>query len=515
MSIPSIPEGDPPVDDDSLLQSLPYLLQHIVGWLHHWGKDGTVPLHVVDHRLNMYLAMPWLMREGRFFQRRAHLSIMCVEDSPCFENLPDLWCIMRDTLKCISLPRKKHHSKNMLHLLFTQALPCFHQTCKNVLVDELMPVALNILLALLLGLYKNSNKKPHFAIRVCFFEKIRSLITSNTTVQQEFFDTHHNLFVLAFMEYIAQVAPLYWPIEHQFLLDNNNMQGFFERMPLVCDEFRIFSSTVNWKDLEQHANLKIHKCIRSRRLNKSDVMTTTKKRLPCDVSVFLDCPTINPRHLHGVDTQLLAHAFQIPHRIIQEGHSMIRVFPLPCNVKDIQIQSLQKRYSCSKLRYISSRLYVCVNCAYHKNSLHQKFRLHMQSEKIVCSECLQDNVISIDALGRTVIVHGMTFVLCPTCCKVHQYKSYSENWMKCTLSDTPEDTPNHTCWVCHESTPQCSVYERVNHLVGEMETIAFCHKHQPSEQAMRLCVNMAQMKQLLPRKGSWLRKANKPNLYDY
>ncbi len=515
-----MPEGEPKYHD-SLLDDLPGVVQHTVKWMHLWARDGVCSQYVIEHRLNAYLALPGLIRRHKFYQEKPWTGIMYADDSPCAENVPDLWVIMRDTLKNIMHPRKKNMEKNMLHVIFMQAIPCFHQTNKQPSVDVNISVVWNILLALLLGLYKNANKKPHFMLRVRFFEEIHKLLTSPMHVQEAFFLKHSSLVVLAFMEYITQITPLYWPVEYEFLLKHHGLELFFSKIPLICDDFRVLNIGVSWEDLEKEAASKIHKCSRTRRLNKTEFHGSGHKRVACDVRDFLECPVlVHPYNM--MEYKLVSHAFRVPLALLRDGHSLMQVHQLPSNVKKVQKEKLQAKYGCVKQQYMNSRLHVCVHCAYHKNNTYHKFRLNIHDEKLTCSDCLGSQVISVDLLGRTLVMHGNTHILCPMCCTVHVYQGDANSWMThCALHVLPTEPENIECDVCKDNSKnangvfQGNVYERINQKTGEIEKIGFCYKHQPTDYAANNCVNIFQMKKLIIRQASWMPKNKGRVLYDY
>lgn len=520
VDIPKVPEGEPEYTD-SLLDNLHNVVKHTAKWLHYWGKNGIVAQHIVEYRLHMYLALATLADENVFFARHPMYGLMYIDDVPCFENLPNLWGIMHDTLRNVLYPRKKNINRNMLHILFTQALPCFHQTSKLIHVDEYVTVALNVVLALLLGLYKNVSRRVHFMTKVRFFKYIHMLMTSTREKQQAFFSKHPSLIILAFMEYIARVTPLFWPAEYDFLVQENNMLIFFEKIPLICDEFRVIDIDFTWELLEVQANLKIHKCSRARRLNKCDVVCVRRKRQSYDnMGIFLDCPVLgrNDGH-HQHDISLLAHAYQIPLHVLQEGHSLIQVHDLASNIKKIQYDKMTQFYSCIRLRYMCSRMHVCVHCIYNKNNIHSKFRLNINTEKVVCSECLSDSVVSIDMMGRTVVILGETYILCPCCCKVHLFQLGNNNWIgECPLYQQlkkDDDTPNAKCDVCMDNHSHLVKHQRVNHLTGELEDIHFCYKHNPNDHALKHCMNMRQLKHIRIKRSSYLGKGTTKAIYDY
>lgn len=559
--VPDIPEGDPGKDSqhttsekeekDHLLDTLHPQLRHFVLWLQHWGKTGFLPSFVVEHTLNSFLAVPLLMETyPSIFVKHTHYGIMYKTDSPCASNIPDLWWIMRDTLKNMLYPRRKTHRKNMLHHLFMQALPCFHQTSRNLLVDEYVGAVFNVLLAFLLGLYQESNKKPHFVIRSQLFCKVHKLLTSGHSSQQAFINGHMNLVILSFMEYISQITKTYWISEYDFLMQENSMDIFFERIPLLCDDFRgsLDPSQLSWEYMEKQAIQRIHKCSRTRRLNRSDLVENKKKRDPCDISLFLDSPVLSFRCPEW-EYQLLGHALQVSPRVLQEGHELLRVFQLPLNIKNIQMESLQKRFSCLRTRFISSRLHVCMQCMFTRNILHNRFRLDIYSEQIICSECMSEQVLSIDMLGRALYFQqSMVYILCPVCCKVHLYAGGEQgSWLvHCCLPSSSSSSsclhPHPTqvsektllqlqqelrlskrlspkfswtsianlklkCEVCGDLNYHGPPIERINPLTGYIELICFCYKHYPPEGMIKRCFNIFQVQKLPVKRPAWASKS--------
>lgn len=338
--------------------------------------------------------------------------------------------------------------------------------------------------------------------------------------QQQFFQKFPSLMILAFMEYIARVAPLFWPAEYEFLIQENNMILFFEKIPLICDEFRVINLDFSWENLEAQATLKIHKCNRARRLNKCESVLCKKKRPFCeDINSFLDCPIVHRNDKYNTqDVHLLSHAFDIALHELQEGHSLIKINKLPKNITHIQHEQMASNHKCLKLRFVSSRLFVCVFCLYNRNQMHNKFRLNIQKETLVCSDCLTDNVVSIDMFGRTAVILGDTYILCPCCCKVHLFQIGNNNWIKtCPLQPVVLESTHSPlqCDVCQETSGHLYQHKRVNHLTGEMQKICFCFKHNPNNHVMDQCTNMSQVHNLRIRRSVHYGKCSHKTPYNY
>jgi hypothetical protein len=520
LEYPDVPGGDPTYTD-SLMSSVSGkrkfhpLVEHVILWAQYWGRERIITPMAMEYIINKHLATQKMIETYPYISKKPYLGIMDITEIPCFENLPDIWFVVRDVFRNSNIPKKKQVCKpTMLHTLVMQALPCFHQSNRSIKVDEFMPVALHILLALMIGLYKFANRKPHFYFREKIYCKLHALMTSTREKQQAFFDKHHCLFILAFMEYIAQVMPYFWPAEYEFLMSQANMVVFFEKTPVLCDEMRIFEGLeISWSELEVQANNKIHKCSRARRLNRYESTEIKSKRFSCDVRLFLDTPVV--RLNSKSDLNMLAHAFRIPVHILSEGHNLIQVHDLPVNIKEMQFHSIAQKYPSLQVRFVSSRLHVCVSCTQTKRHLHNKFRIDIETEEIICSDCLSHNVVSIDMLGRIATIYHNTYVLCPVCCVVHPYVfAMNTNWLSecCLVSGSDEDVlvtnssdiPQQTCEICKDPNTHGNGVCRVNLKTGKMECVAFCYKHYPLDGMLRRCVNTRQVKELPVRRSGVL-----------
>lgn len=567
-------------------------MQHVIGWFQHWGRTGECPAHVIEYRMHSCLAICGLMRKYEFFRKNPSKGLMPLSDIPCFENLPNLWDMLCDSLQICALSNKSatkifsntgrnsdsaSSSYNLIHHCFMMALPCQHQTNKHLKPDEYFSAMLNVVQATLFGMYPANTRKPHYIVRIEIFERISSLHTAKQATRMQFLQRCNNLITLAFMEYIAQVAPQAWPVEHSVLMSDTGVAHWMQKIPLLCDDFRMMdvgvtlcddsepveidslcrkqTNFINWDELDKAAQARIRKCCRTRRVG----MLQSKKALvskgtACDVSVFLNCPVLyrNTRQemIDSHSRSLMSHALNIPADVLHHGHSLVQVFELPANIKEKQITSLVDRYDNNYIRYICTRLFVCMHCLYHRNLVHSKFRTHTLTGNITCSECLRDDVISVDVLGRVVIIQGSAYVLCPCCCKVHMYKDrqgkqtqYKGSWLHFCPEHVALEQRNHyhgisrkgtkkpggelyssgkhkasrcppvpcerkpllqTCYVCQDSSKHGTCYDRINHLTGIMENIFFCYKHNVSEHDADMCVNMRQMQNLRHWQSRWM-----------
>ena len=162
--------------------------------------------------------------------------------------------------------------------MIRQAMPCFRRPVHVSSEGLGASIILNIVLALLLGLYSDANRKPSFTTRATWFTKVHALLTSDDTKRQSFISNHPHIIHLALLEYCIRVIHLYMPVEEMFLTERFGMGHYFEHSTLWGDEFRAsITPRTNWDSLNTFAGSLMErgarvkgKPIRSHRSGKLD-----------------------------------------------------------------------------------------------------------------------------------------------------------------------------------------------------------------------------------------------------
>lgn len=148
--------------------------------------------------------------------------------------------------------------------------------------------------------------------------------------------------------------------------------------------------------------------------------------------------------------------------------------------------------------YTRTRHFVCQNCCLQiKTNLPPKLRLDTIQQTLICSVCSNTDVLSIDLVGRVLTHKQLSYLLCPNCLQIQQYKGSSEMraWYKdgcqhTTGKGTLRSRP--LCMACSEPANQHRI-ERVDHLTGEIRVFSFCQRHMPRADELARCLNARQL----------------------
>lgn len=151
--------------------------------------------------------------------------------------------------------------------------------------------------------------------------------------------------------------------------------------------------------------------------------------------------------------------------------------------------------------YTRTRHFMCQHCSLqHKSCLPPKLRLDTIRQSLICSVCSSTDVLSIDMVGRVLRHKRQSFLLCPGCVRVRQFKGHDE--MRAWFLDGcqhahPPTRPSAVrgrplCMACTEPANQHRI-ERVDHLTGGMRPFSFCQRHMPRPDELARCLNARQL----------------------
>lgn len=151
--------------------------------------------------------------------------------------------------------------------------------------------------------------------------------------------------------------------------------------------------------------------------------------------------------------------------------------------------------------FLRTRYFLCQTCALqHKACRPQKLRLDTIRQTLICSNCSNTNVISIDMIGRVLRYKSQSFMLCPGCVRIHPYGGQADlsAWFLDHCGH-PELVPPHKalttrslCTVCSEPATQHRT-ELVDHHTGEIRRFSFCQRHTPRHDELARCHNARQL----------------------
>lgn len=338
---------------DNIKESTPYIpgcpiLDREVRQLHGLARSGAIPVEVAERQLNTYLlaaAYPAKKKGGPALR----WLVMPLTDAPHHGLLPDLGQIIHRVLARDPIPCA-------LSAVVEQCIPCFRHATRVICYSkDSQETLLNLVLGLLLGLYPGSSvKKPSFRSRVVLFEQVHRLLVSQQ--QAEFCKAHEAILMLACMEYVARVLPVYMPAQAQLLMaTDSTTAGFFRRIPILCDDLRQWlddepgEGSCFWGRIQAACASKVEQVSRLKRCH----IPHPAARIACDppsvllaqdggslrVTDYWDVPL-----LHGGspdEYRLLALGLGLKGGVIQHIQRELQVYPLPPNLSAIQARSLQ------------------------------------------------------------------------------------------------------------------------------------------------------------------------------
>jgi hypothetical protein len=150
--------------------------------------------------------------------------------------------------------------------------------------------------------------------------------------------------------------------------------------------------------------------------------------------------------------------------------------------------------------YMQTRHFLCQHCSLqHKSCLPPKLRLDTIRQTLICSACCNTDVLSIDMVGRVLRHKQQSYLLCPGCIKIRQYKGSDEirAWFQdgCKHGQQPRSSAvrgRSLCQTCSEPANQHRI-ERVDRLTGEIRQFTFCQRHMPRPDELARCLNAQQL----------------------
>lgn len=479
-------------------------MNHEVAALHYLARCGDIPHDVAERQLNSYLAAanadtavcPGL---------KPRWLLLPIVDTPHHSILPDLGNVIHNILAKTPLP-------TALSFVLEQSLPSLRHTQRTCAFRDSQDVLLNLVLALLLGLYCGPTvKRPDFVVRSRVYASIHGLLTSTRGTQTAFCLANQPLLVVACMEYVARIVQVHMSPQAAFLTNRDASSNlFFRRIPVLCDELRqdirIVRGRVQWKHLRVACLGLVDKVSRIKKAGSSipmrDPFHTSAGALPSPASLSVvdhwQAPKLNSQS--PGEYRLLAEALSLNEPLLRIIQHNVQLYKLPANLQQKQVAALaEKGVGNIRAAYLSSRLAVCAHCVVAGRGVeHTRLRLNTLTDQLMCTDCGRSELLFIDMLGHVLRHKQIFFVLCPSCTSVHPYKG-EQMWSSSPCShrtshrrQKPAPKARHPCVICSELTANAPV-ERVDHLSGEMRGFTFCQRHMPRLDALRDCTNARQL----------------------
>ena len=370
-TLPPVLEGGsmhgPTLSDPKLtyVQGCPDLDDEVQA-LHDLARIGVIPAEAAERQINTYLLVASHTKLlHRLAPSRRRWLLLPITDAPHHGVVPDIGHIILRVMARDPIP-------SAVSAVIEQCIPSMRHVCRPVQYTDSQDILLNLVLALLLGLFPGSPKKPEFSRRAMIWAGVHTVLTSSRERQTAFLTTHQDLVLLACMEYLARIVPLYMPAQDVFLTGHDAPSaGFFKRIPPVCDEFRQFldecscAHGVPWPAILAACTANVERVSRLKRNQpchqpqkdgpRGDHHRTNPK--PESITAHWDAPKLldNPT---PDEYRLLGLSLNLQGGVVMQIQRDLQVYDLPSNLARLQYERLLE-FSQGETRIAHLRTYRC------------------------------------------------------------------------------------------------------------------------------------------------------------
>jgi hypothetical protein len=542
-------KGSPTLDSSIFIVDAPDLDSQIRA-LHTLARTGRISAETAERQINTFLLAAAPPKGATKYPRR--WLVLPLTDAPHHSLMPDLGHIIHRVLARDPVPCT-------LSMVIEQCIPRFRHACRPIRYTDCQPVFLMLVMGLLLGLYPGNVKKPGFRVRAALFRSIHGLMTSTPEEQTAFCSANEEILLLACMEYLARIPAVHMPVQNQVLAEGDpTAMSFFRRIPALGDELRQWMDEQDhvgdtaWEPIRLACSLRVERVSRLKRggapashqsqqatggkappiySSAGSTGTMVESPGPHSLSVIRACwnaPALLDATLD--EYRLLGLALGLPGPIIQRIQQEVRVFVLPRNLMQMQIERLR---ACGPARarsfYLQSHWTICMCCLTTQKSqthpqnhvMRTRLRLDTLTQALVCATCLSPDPVCVNMLGRVMLFHKTHYYLCPSCATVQPYRGGEEQpWLspgRCgsaagcvhvssmatalggggtggtsSGNNYKGGKRKENCFVCGELALIQTV-RRVDHLTGHMLEFHYCQRHTPRPEMARKCLNAKQL----------------------
>lgn len=376
VTLPPVLEGDSIIHGPSLSDpKLDYVqgcqdMDAEVRALHELARTGAIGMETAERQLNTYLLVASHTQLLRSFplERRRWL-LLPISDAPCVGLIPDLGQIIHRVL-C----RDPIHAA--ISGVIEQCIPSMRHVCRAVHFVDSQDILLNLILALLLGLFPGAPKKPGFLARARLWGRVHAVLTSCRESQTAFLTQNQGVVHLACMEYIARVAPVYLPAQDVFLTGKDAISSlFFRRVPPVCDEVRQFLDDASsaggepsWQAIQEVCAANVERVSRLKRAHPCHSSGDQGKRVmdrksvpTADIPAHWAVPRLFSDPPSPDEYRLLGLSLGLHGPLLMQIQRDMEISALPRNLARLQYERLLEfSRGEGRLAYLRSRRCACL-----------------------------------------------------------------------------------------------------------------------------------------------------------
>jgi len=424
-------------------------------------------------------------------------------------NLPDIGRFILQSLV------ERNWKSNLIVNVVCNSMPCLKRNRVTFLEEKDFrhphcTVLVNILHGLLMGLYPNTAKRPSFWARVRLAGELRQVMTQGLALQAHFLCRNLSLLKLAMMEYVWFMCNQHLVTEREAINKVHGMAMFMDIFPNIADGFRqehLQSCDWGWEGLNSAASLSVDRCIRTCKFRmgrapvQRDLCGKWKRLADNQVDMFyyaseMHCTTI-PGVLWNIYRNIYPELTVEEFNIIEHIHSRCKVYTLPSNLVADQCRMLLERYNSDYAQFNNiMRVHICLRCCNKGNGewIHSKLRLCMRSKKLICTNCnLDSTIISVNMLGKILMVQNVSYYLCPVCgkCRRWNFTGTEFTCVDCNhAASRPMSQSKKRCCVRCGKTTNLEWHTLLNTEIGCNVQVYICSKHSLPSHIMRFVVDV-------------------------
>ena len=410
--------------------------------------------------------------------------ILNIRDVFCIKHLPDLGPHIRE------LTISRNISTNVMCRIIQYSLPYVKHNRLNfpkrqdIVISDLVKL-IQITLALLLGLYSDTSKRPVWNLRLMIINYIHFLLGHGNQYDLYLFCSKNvNIIRIALIEYFVYHVSNMMPCEYETLYipfgNNCNVDYIFKQFNLNIDNYRATAfqgDMLIWSELNSRAHSVIEKCNRLCK-GKPKILAPQPTQLQSHnvcINRILDVPRFS---------NVFYCKLKFPHLTLSEIefvhyiHRNIEIMPLPPILVKLQSQHILDALQQNSELYTDCMITkICLRCISKTSKIPPPLRTSFDGH-CRCTTCMQSDAIQdINLFGRLIRIFQKTYYMCHKCLNVHEWTGIGSEFFHCRF-EPAKAPPGKKCLLCNR-TGNVTTYTVMDENIGVKQRINFCHRHSP------------------------------------
>ena len=454
-------------------------------------------------------------------------------DAPQVANLPDLGNTIRRCIQCAKLQNNTRNSwlEEVIVALF-RAQTKKSQFIKNYHPDlASLAVVLNLVLALLLGLYPQALRRPTWEARVNIYARIHTLLTSDPQKQFAFMVENWVLVQMAICEYLCHIPQIYMPVEAEYIdkwlqLSSKSAQIMNKKTDTFRSE-QIDSGNEAWSQWTKaliQANDAIVRGVRNKEAHTHK--GRAKGKAPLDATsttqMILDEHriTMYPVHTRVQEKIVSEYGIFFSHSDAHI-HNFLAVDFLPPSITAMQEKSWAAlRQKCEWRSSLLRTKTLCLECVLMSTEPELRVSIpstsleggRIVSYELTCTHHDKRSIVNVDMIGKVLRCGSKRYIWAPCCQAVKQYEGDSDTLWNVSQDGTHRGNCTHSrakkpkrngklasCFMCDAHTGLVSIPNLLDHHRCKNVDVHACPRHAPTHEMLQEATNFEQLRGMVAR----------------